>query len=143
LKVYSDWKTYPQLYIKGELIGGVDIIKEMDASDELKEVLPCEEPLNDRIKRIIVQSKVVLFMKGKPTEPKCGFSRQIIELLAATKVEFTHFDILTDNDIRQGIKVYSDWPTFPQLYVSGELIGGLDIVREMSKSDELKEALMA
>jgi len=147
LKEYSDWKTYPQLYIKGELIGGLDIIKEMEAANELKDTLPkksdAQAKLNERIKKIINQSKVVLFMKGRPEEPKCGFSRQIVQIMANTKASYTHFDILTDDSIRQGIKVYSDWPTFPQLYVNGELIGGLDIVKEMVQAGEFSDALSA
>lgn len=145
LKEYSDWRTYPQLYIKGELIGGLDIIKEMDAAGELKSMLPSnknkEDKLNQRIKKILTQSPVVLLMKGDPDSPKCGFSRQIVQIMADTKVQYTHFDILTDNSIRQGVKTYSDWPTYPQLYVNGELLGGLDIVREMRDAGELQDAL--
>ena len=142
LKEYSNWPTFPQLYVKGELIGGLDIVREMAVENELKDVLPQleKEDLNDRIKAILNKDSVVLFMKGQPNAPKCGFSRQIIEILNQTGVDFAHFDILTDNEIRQGLKKFSDWPTYPQLYVKGELIGGLDIVKEMSL-DELKEAL--
>ena len=82
----------------------------------------------------------MLFMKGEPDAPRCGFSRQIIGILNQTGVSYSHFDILSDNDIRQGLKKYSDWPTYPQLYVKSELIGGLDIVKEMS-IEELKDVL--
>jgi len=147
LKEFSNWPTYPQLYINGEFVGGLDIIKEMVEEGELEDMLPKEdnkeELLNQRIKSIINQSPVVLFMKGQPSAPQCGFSRQIIAIMNKTGVEFTHFDIFTDEEVRQGIKKYSDWPTFPQLYVGGELIGGLDIVREMDENDELIEALNA
>jgi len=79
-------------------------------------------------------------MKGEPSAPRCGFSRQIVEILNQTGVPFSHFDVLSDEEIRQGLKKYSDWPTYPQLYVKGELLGGLDIIKEMSQ-EELKGAL--
>jgi len=97
---------------------------------------PEPEPVNTeelvaRIKTIIGQSTVVLFMKGEPTAPRCGFSRQICEILRDNEVEFSHFDILTDQDIRSQLKLYSDWPTYPQLYVNSEFTGGLDIIKEI------------
>ena len=79
-------------------------------------------------------------MKGEPGAPQCGFSRKIVGILNETEVPYSHFDVLSDDEIRQGLKKYSDWPTYPQLYVKGELLGGLDIVKEMSL-EELKEAL--
>ena len=99
--------------------------------------------LNNRIKALLNSSKVLLFMKGNPTTPKCGFSRQIVELLQSNNINtFSTFDILTDPEIRQGLKTYSDWPTYPQLYVNGELVGGLDIVKEMIEDDgDLAESL--
>jgi len=154
LKSYSDWPTYPQLYVKGELVGGLDIMKEMmeegdgDLSSELDISKDSFTPastnvmtLEDRLKSLIQRSKVMLFMKGLPSQPKCGFSRQICELLQSEKVSFDAFDILTDEDVRQGLKKFSDWPTFPQLYIDGELVGGLDIVKEMVESGELKEMM--
>ena len=143
LKTYSQWPTYPQLYIDGELIGGIDIIKEMVESGEFKDMLPKQQTLEDRLKTLIRRSKVMLFMKGEPTNPKCGFSRTITQILSETGVEYGHFDILTDEEVRQGLKKFSDWPTFPQLYVNGELIGGLDIVREMKESGDLEDSLKA
>lgn len=145
LKEYSDWPTFPQLYVKGELIGGLDIIKEMVNENELTKVVPTtaneKDRLNARIKSIITQSPVVLLMKGNPDGPKCGFSRQMIEILKPLNVKFSHFDILSDQAIREGVKVYSDWPTYPQVYVKGELIGGLDIIKEMRQAGELETAL--
>lgn len=73
----------------------------------------------------------MLFMKGNPKEPKCGFSKTMIGLLQKENVKFGSFDILTDDQVRQGLKTYSNWPTFPQLYVKGEFMGGLDIIQEM------------
>uniref|UniRef100_H2ZDB9 Thioredoxin domain-containing protein n=1 Tax=Ciona savignyi TaxID=51511 RepID=H2ZDB9_CIOSA len=117
---------------------------EMAQEGELGSVLPVQETkqsLKDRIKATINQSKVVLFMKGEPSSPRCGFSRQIVQILSESGVSYSHFDILTDEEIRQGLKKYSDWPTYPQLYVEGELIGGLDIVKELVQAGELVETL--
>ncbi|KAH9043945.1 glutaredoxin [Lactarius pseudohatsudake] len=97
------------------------------------------EELELRLRGLMNQSKVVLFMKGSPDVPRCGFSRKICGLLGDQKIEFSHFDILTDESVRQGLKKLNDWPTFPQLIVKGELVGGLDIVQEMADSGELRE----
>ncbi|KAF5274186.1 hypothetical protein FQR65_LT17060 [Abscondita terminalis] len=80
-------------------------------------------------------------MKGNRDTPRCGFSKQIINILNETGVSYDTFDILMDEDVRQGLKTYSDWPTYPQLYVKGELIGGLDIVKEMQAAGELISTL--
>jgi len=140
LKTYSNWPTYPQVYANGELVGGLDIIKELVEGNELTATLPVKktQSLESTIKELINQSSVMLFMKGSPNEPKCGFSKKMVGLLNNNNVKFGSFDILTDEDIRQGLKTYSNWPTFPQLYVRGELIGGLDIVQELVDSGEFK-----
>jgi len=91
------------------------------------------------MRALMNQSKVVLFMKGNPETPRCGFSRRISALLKDQNVEFAHFDILTDENVRQGLKTLNDWPTFPQLIVNGELVGGLDIVQEMVENGEFAE----
>jgi len=144
LKSYADWPTYPQLYVNGELVGGLDIIKEMVADcstpNEVAASLGLDPTisLDQRLYNLTHQSKVMLFMKGAPGTPKCGFSRQIVDLFTNThKIKFETFDILQDEEVRQGLKTYSDWPTYPQLYINGELIGGLDIVMEMSESGDL------
>ena len=82
-------------------------------------------------------------MKGSPDAPRCGFSRQIVELLQGEKVSFGTFDILTDEEVRQGLKTFSNWPTYPQLYVEGKLLGGLDVVKELQEEGELKESFPA
>jgi len=84
---------------------------------------------------------VVLFMKGTPEQPRCGFSSLVVQVLDHLGVDYVGVDVLQDEELRQGIKAYSDWPTIPQLYVKGEFIGGSDIVREMFQSGELKTAL--
>jgi len=86
--------------------------------------------LNERIKELINKKRLTVFMKGNSDHPKCGFSRQIVDILKAKNIDFWTFDILNDEEVRQGLKKYSDWPTYPQLYLDGELIGGLDIIRE-------------
>jgi Grx4 family monothiol glutaredoxin len=96
-------------------------------------------PLHDRLKQLVTRSRIMLFMKGLPSAPKCGFSRQIVELLEQHGAEFDAFNILDDDEVRQGLKTFSDWPTFPQLYVDGDLIGGLDIVREMVESGDFAD----
>ncbi|KAJ7863366.1 glutaredoxin [Mycena leptocephala] len=99
------------------------------------------EELDARLRRLMNQSRVVLFMKGNPEEPRCGFSRKLSTLLKEQGVQFSTFDILQDEDVRQGLKKLNDWPTFPQLIVAGELVGGLDIVQEMVETGEFKEVV--
>ncbi|XP_041271602.1 glutaredoxin-3 isoform X3 [Onychostruthus taczanowskii] len=155
LKAFSNWPTYPQLYVAGELIGGLDIVKELEASGELDTICPKGQKLEDRLKSLINKAPVMLFMKGNKEMAKCGFSKQIIEIMNNTgvlllcdpsspfpagitrtsrslpvpSVDYETFDILEDEEVRQGLKSFSSWPTYPQLYVRGELVGGLDIVK--------------
>jgi monothiol glutaredoxin len=95
----------------------------------------------DRIKSEISANDVVLYMKGTPVFPQCGFSAAVVQVLTHLGVKFKGIDVLQDPAIRQGIKEYSNWPTIPQLYVKGELIGGCDIVREMFQTGELQQVL--
>ncbi|XP_071326251.1 glutaredoxin 3 [Trachinotus anak] len=141
LKTYSNWPTYPQLYVNGELVGGLDIVKELAESGELENTCPKAVTLEHRLKTIINQSPVMLFMKGNKEAARCGFSRQILEILNGAAVDYDTFDILQDEEVRQGLKTYSNWPTYPQLYVKGELIGGLDIVKELKESGDLVSVL--
>lgn len=97
--------------------------------------------LRTRLSTLINTNKLMVFMKGDPTTPRCGFSRKMSELLKENEVEFGHFDILQDNEVRQGLKKYSNWPTYPQLYCQGDLMGGVDIVKELAESGELKKEL--
>lgn len=94
-----------------------------------------KEELENRLKKLVAAAPVMLFMKGTPAEPKCGFSRQLVAILRENQVRFGFFDILKDNAVRQDLKEYSEWPTFPQLYINGELQGGLDIVKESLEED--------
>jgi Grx4 family monothiol glutaredoxin len=178
LKQHSQWPTYPQIYVHGELVGGLDILKELQqqVSSAPNQRTLAEEwklttiphvqnttssittttttPLEERIRTILNRNRVVLFMKGLPSAPRCGFSKQMVEILDGIRLDtadgqnnngvaYDAIDILTDEELRQGLKTYSNWPTYPQLYVDGELIGGLDIVREMAQDGSLQAALSA
>jgi len=143
LTKFSNWPTFPQLYIGGKLIGGLDIVKELAEQGELEELLPKTQvhDLNSRIVSLINKTPVVLFMKGEPSAPKCGFSSKIVNILQKEGIAFSSFDILSDEEVRQGLKTYSNWPTYPQLYANGKLIGGLDIVKELHEQGDLKDSL--
>jgi monothiol glutaredoxin len=97
--------------------------------------------INDKIKDIINANDVVLFMKGTPEMPQCGFSMTVSNILKELKVKFNGVNVLADQEIRQGIKDFSNWPTVPQLYVKGEFIGGCDIAKEMYEKGELQKIL--
>jgi len=98
-----------------------------------------DNPVFDRIEQDIADNDILLFMKGSPMFPQCGFSSVVIQVLTHTGVKFKSVDVLTDPEIRQGIKDFSSWPTIPQLYVKGEFVGGCDIIREMFESGELAQ----
>ena len=95
----------------------------------------------DRIQTEVDGNDVLLFMKGTPVFPQCGFSAAVIQVLSHLQVKFSSVNVLEDPEIRDGIKQYSDWPTIPQLYVKGEFVGGCDIIREMYETGELKTFL--
>lgn len=100
-----------------------------------------DEDTSERIKKEIGSHDVVLFMKGTPLFPQCGFSSTVVQILSYLGVPFYSINVLEDDDIRQGIKTFSDWPTVPQLYVKGEFVGGCDILREMFEEGELRDYL--
>ena len=102
-----------------------------------------DEGTRKRIADIIASDRVVLFMKGDRHAPQCGFSATVIQILEELVPEYATVDVLSDPEIRNGIKEFSNWPTIPQLYVSGEFLGGCDIVREMYTNGELRDALAA
>jgi len=99
--------------------------------------------INQRIAALVGQNDVVLFMKGSALFPQCGFSSRAVSILDHLGVTYETVDVLQDQDIRNGIKAYSDWPTVPQLYVKGEFVGGSDIMMEMFESGELKQLVAA
>jgi monothiol glutaredoxin len=100
-----------------------------------------EAQIQKRITDLIATSPVFVFMKGNKLMPQCGFSNNVVQILHSLGVPFETFDVLSDMEIRQGIKEFSEWPTIPQVYVNGEFIGGSDILIEMYNSGELKEKL--
>jgi monothiol glutaredoxin len=95
----------------------------------------------DRIQSYLALSPIVLFMKGSPAVPQCGFSARVVSALRACRASFTHVDVLDDPELRSTLKTYSNWPTVPQLYIEGELIGGCDIVIDMFRSGDLSRAV--
>ena len=95
-------------------------------------------PVHEWIAKTVAENPAVLFMKGVPEQPQCGFSAVSVQILDHLGVDFVGVDVLQSDQLRQGIKTFSDWPTIPQLYVKGEFIGGSDIIREMFQSGELK-----
>jgi len=186
LKDYSNWPTYPQLFVEGKLIGGLDVTKALVDDGEFWKTVPMkyqsqtstkkqkttdnhlstvqgsaptpsannttttsattpsvttppvsDEELNKKLKSLIETGDLMLFMKGTPDAPKCGFSKKVVERLRKNNLKFESFDILTDESVRQGLKEYSNWPTFPQLYHKTKLIGGCDIILEMDDKGEL------
>jgi Grx4 family monothiol glutaredoxin len=165
LKKLFDWPTFPQLYINGQFVAGYDILNEMNAAQDggvsmkkefgiehlsaaaasaKSSTAPADRPLTDeqvtRIRLLINQGPIMLFMKGTPDEPRCGFSRSAVKLFRDEDIPFESFDILSDNEVREGLKKFSDWPSYPQIYYRGALIGGLDILKEMKEeSGSLKE----
>ena len=100
-----------------------------------------DQETKDLIKNEIENNEVCLFMKGTPEEPQCGFSMAVSNMLKIMEVKFNGVNVLADQSIREGIKVYSDWPTIPQLYIKKEFVGGCDIVKEMYENGELKKIL--
>ncbi|GJM91131.1 hypothetical protein PR202_ga07477 [Eleusine coracana subsp. coracana] len=154
MKKFSNWPTFPQLYCNGELLGGCDIVIAMHESGELKDVfkehnIPLHgskdeeavkpEPATE--KAGAVSELLMLRKHGTPDAPRCGFSSKVVNALKKEGVSFGSFDILSDEEVRQGLKTYSNWPTFPQLYYKSELIGGCDIILELEKNGELKSTL--
>jgi monothiol glutaredoxin len=97
--------------------------------------------IHDRLQSIVDKNEVVLFMKGTPDFPQCGFSGQVVQILNYLGVKYEPVNCLESDEIRQGVKAFSNWPTLPQLYLKGEFVGGCDIVREMFQSGELANAL--
>jgi len=99
--------------------------------------------MQDQIKQTVTDNTVVLFMKGNANFPQCGFSGRAIQILQSLETEFVTVDVLSNDQVREGVKAYSNWPTIPQLYIKGEFVGGSDIMTEMHESGELATALSA
>jgi monothiol glutaredoxin len=106
-------------------------------------VLEVDVTIKDKIQEQISGANIVLYMKGSPQMPQCGFSARVTQLLNACGATFASYDVLADPELRQGLKEFSNWPTFPQLYINGELIGGCDIVTELHQQGELQKLVSA
>jgi Grx4 family monothiol glutaredoxin len=123
-------------------IDGIDIANLTNMAKKLVGIVEeAQSSLEERLKALINKSKVMIFIKGDRHTPRCGFSKQLIQIINETGVTYETFDILTDEEVRQGLKKFSDWPTYPQVYVNGELQGGLDIIKEMVTNGELTSVL--
>ncbi|UJR37897.1 hypothetical protein I4U23_030586 [Adineta vaga] len=148
LKKYSNWNTYPQLYVGGELIGGLDIMKQMiengDFELKLKEQRSndSDKDMNKYLESLINQAPLMLFIKGTPDAPRCGFTKELLDLLSNANITgFKTFDILQDENVREKLKEYSSWQTYPQIYVNGQFIGGLDVLKQMNEEGTLVHTL--
>ena len=133
----------------GELIGGLDIMTQMiengDFETKLKQQKSNEQEKDSKkhLESLINQAPLMLFIKGTPETPRCGFTKELLALLAASNVtNFKTFDILGDEDVRQKLKDYSSWQTYPQIYVNGQFVGGLDILKQMNEEGTLVQTLM-
>lgn len=109
---------------------------------QVQETNPSSD-VQTRIKDLVSSSEIFLFMKGNPSMPQCGFSANVVGILNSIGANYKTFDVLSDWDVRDGVKAFSNWPTFPQLYVKGKLIGGNDVISELFDNGELQEALKA
>ncbi|CAF0890042.1 unnamed protein product [Didymodactylos carnosus] len=146
LKKHSNWPTYPQLYVNGELVGGLDILKEMIKSGEFQAKVRSQKNKelivnSDRqLEKLINQASIMLFIKGSKEQPQCGFTKELLEILSRAKINnYKTFNILENEDVRQNLKIYSNWPTYPQIYVNGQLIGGLDKIKQLNEQGTLRE----
>lgn len=100
-----------------------------------------ETNFNEYLKKLTNKAPVMIFMKGEPSAPRCGFSKQLVAILSKHDIVYDYFDILEDDEVRQGLKTFSDWPTYPQIYCKGEFIGGLDILKQMEETGEIQSTL--
>ena len=129
----------PYLILEGKPACGVDGIEQLGLSNQSPEN---KKTVTERIEELLKSNEAILFMKGSPSSPECGFSGKIVNILKQYDgFKYTHFNIFEDNEIREGLKKYSNWPTYPQLYVSGKLVGGIDVVQELHDENELEGEL--
>mmetsp|Transcript_33678 Transcript_33678/g.52652 ORF Transcript_33678/g.52652 Transcript_33678/m.52652 type:complete len:213 (-) Transcript_33678:40-678(-) len=122
-------------------IEGAQIQKIEDTIDRLFYAVDSESPLNTRLENIIKRAPIVVFLTGTPSDPQCGFTSQICTILSNADVKFDYFDIMTDEEVLRGLKKFSNWPTYPQVYVNGELVGGCDMIKEAAAKGKLRELL--
>lgn len=129
----------PSALISRSIFGRNFSTSDFDAKRQLP---PTYDEIRAKLEELVNNNKIVLFMKGSPTAPQCGFSRQVVQILAQEGLnDYIYVDVLKSEAIRECVKKFSDWPTIPQLYINGTFIGGCDIAKEMHKSGELKDLL--
>ena len=140
--------SFPQVFVKAEFFGGLERIQELAKDKKLMEHIPedsrgmtLEEAIHQHCDSLVKSDHVVVFMKGTVDYPKCGFSNKMLTLLMSRGVKYSTINILDDQNVRDGMKKYSNWPTFPQLYVEGKFVGGLDVCKELDESGELVEKI--
>lgn len=136
------------MYVGGELIGGLDIMKQMIENGDfelklkLQKINEQEKDMKKYLEGLINQAPLMLFIKGSPQTPKCGFTKELINLLSEAKVtDYKTFDILQDESVRQKLKEHSSWQTYPQIYVNGQFVGGLDVLKQLKEDGTLVETL--
>ena len=134
----------PYVFMQGKPACGLDGLDQLRELPEFKATAkPRQLSVTERIEQLLKGSDVILFMKGTPANPQCGFSSRTVEILKKyDSLEYAHFNIFDDQELREALKKHSNWPTYPQLYVKGKLIGGIDIVQELHEENELEDALM-
>ena len=141
LKKYSNWNTYPQLYLEGELIGGLDIMKQMIENGEFQERFQRKD-MNKYLEKLIHRAPLMLFIVGTPQAPQCRFTKQLFQLFNELDIHnYQTFDVLQDEEVQEKLKEYSAWQTYPQIYVNGQLIGGLDICKQLHEQGILVDTL--
>lgn len=117
------------------------LLELVTTNDSGETVADPKETFKSYLKKLTMRAPVMVFMKGQPEAPRCGFSKTLMELLKRHDIKYESFDILQDDEVRQGLKEYSNWPTYPQIYVNGEFVGGLDILKQMEEVGELEQTL--
>lgn len=143
LKAFKEGQQVPYVFFQGVAACGPEGVQQLLASTDLKKtVAPRQLTTVERIEALLKNNNVMLFMKGTPENPQCGFSSKTVKLLGEYDgLEWKHFNIFEDNELREALKAYSKWPTYPQLYVKGQLVGGIDILQELHEENELHDML--
>lgn len=133
--------SFQKSWFSGGKIGDEGSDPDFQSTSKLKEQAVEGDEIHGFLDKAVKDHSVLLFMKGSPTAPMCGFSAKVTQILQSHGIDFSSADVLSSIEVREGIKKYSDWPTIPQLYVKGEFVGGCDIVSDLDSSGELKELL--
>lgn len=143
LSAFAPGQPVPYVFYNGKPACALEGVSQLlESADLQKEVAARPLTVIERIEALLKENNAILFMKGSPQNPQCGFSRKVVDLLQKYDgFSYNYFDIFGDNELREALKKYSNWPTYPQLYVKGKLIGGIDVLQELDEENELSEAL--